>query len=290
VCIVKCAVGYLGPCPGINSPPPFFRRAFMIDPSETSHGSTTPGAELEPGAVEPGAAPAPWPPPDEESVEARILRRLDSLDAKLDRLSPLLDMGTAGSGAVAAMVDVADEEVRRLSDQGVDADARLKRLLHLLLELTREDTLDRLEEAVKLARDLPGMLAAGVDVLDVEAGRLRDDGIDPMEAITNGARAAMEFGVAVGPREVRSLKTILASDALAPEAIEVVSLAANALVETRTRGCRPMGPLSLLGALRDPQVQKGLGFLVGVGQSFGAAMERPPSVPVLVPDLPEGPS
>lgn len=250
----------------------------MIDATETSHVSNPPG---------PPADPAP---PGQRSMEALILRRLDALDAKLDRLSPLLEMGTAGSGAMAAMVDVADEEVRHLAEQGVDADARLKRLFHLLLELTREDTLERFEEAVKLARDLPGMLAAGVDVLDVEAGQLRDDGIDPMEALTNGARAALEFGVAVGPREVRSLKALLASDALAPEAIEVVSMAANALVETRMRGCGPMGPLSLLGALRDPQVQKGLGFLVEVGRSFGAAMQRPPSVSSPVPALPEDPS
>lgn len=264
----------------------------MIQSSETSHVSTTSGLESDPGGEsESAGGPDPSAPrPDDDSMEARILRRLDAVDAKLDRFSPLLDMGTAGSGAMAAMVDVADEEVRRLSGQGVDTDARLKGLLHLFLEMTREDTLERLGEAVKLARDLPGMMAAGVDVLDVEAGSLRDDGIDPMEAITNGARAAMEFGVAVGPREVRSLKAILASDALAPEAIEVVSLAANALVETRTGGCRPMGPLALLGALRDPQVQKGLGFLVAVGRSFGAAMDRPPSVHALVPELPEDPS
>gem|GEM_PF-2492619 len=225
-----------------------------------------------------------------DPVSGEILRRLDALDAKLDRLSPILDMGSSGSGAVAAMADVADEEVRRLANQGVDADARLKKVFHLLLELTREDTLERLEEVVKLARDLPGMMAAGVDVLDVEAGRLRDDGIDPMLAVTNGARAAMEFGVAVGPREVRSLKAILASDALAPEAIEVVSSAANALVATRSRGCRPMGAFALLGALRDPQIQKALGFLVEVGRSFGASMEKPPAVPALLPELPEDPS
>lgn len=181
----------------------------MSDPSSSSHVSANPVAEPDPS------------PPSEDTVEARILRRLDALDAKLDRLSPLLDMIGGGSGAMAAFVDVAD----------------------------------------------------------VEAGRLREDGIDPMKAISNGARAAMEFGVAVGPREIRSLKVLLASGALDPEAIEVVSLAANALVETRARGCEPVGPLSLFGALRDPQVQKGLGFLVEVGRSFGAAMDPPPPAP-----------
>lgn len=253
----------------------------MSDSAAPPH--TTPSAPE--GAVSPSVAPgSEVAAPATDPVSTEILRRLDALDAKLDRLSPVLDMGSAGSGAVAAMVDVADEEVRRLADQGVDADARIKRVLHLLLELTREDTLDRLEEVVKLTRDLPGMMAAGVDVLDVEAGRLRDDGIDPMKAVTNGARAAMEFGVAVGPREVRSLKAILASDALAPEAIDVVSGAANALVATRSRGCKPVGPLALLAAIRDPQVQKALGFLVEVGRSFGASMERSPSVPATRPE------
>ena len=272
------------PRPGTRSPLPPPAMSDSAAPAHPTPSAPDGGAPPSAGSASHGV------PSGSDPASTEILRRLDALNAKLDRLSPLLDMGSTGSGAMAAMVDVADEEVRRLADHGVDADARLKRVFHLLLELTREDTLERLEELVKLARDLPGMMAAGVDVLDVEAGRLRDEGIDPMEALTNGARAAMEFGVAVGPREVRSLKSLLASDALAPEAIEVVSSAANALVATRSRGCKPLGPLSLLGALRDPQIQKALGFLVEVGRSFGASMEKPPAVPALVPELPTDPA
>ena len=49
--------------------------------------------------------------------------------------------------------------------------------------------MDALEAALDLADGLPGLASMAVDIADEQAGALRDQGIDPAHALTNGARA-----------------------------------------------------------------------------------------------------
>jgi hypothetical protein len=219
---------------------------------------------------------------------ALLLQRLEAIEGKLDRLTPLLDspvVENAGllPGAMAMGVDVMDEELGKLRDRGIDPDARLRHLLSLLERLSDEETLRGLETALDLARQAPGLAAMAADMFDEETGRLRDLGIDPADALARGTRAALEFGSVVGRREVESIRTLLASQALAPEAIAVVSAAASALVRTRSEPAPRTGALGVLRALRDPEIQRAVGFLLEVGRQFGGSLgeapgssERPP--------------
>jgi len=219
---------------------------------------------------------------------ALILQRLEAMERKLDRLAPLLDSPVVEGagllpGAMAMGVDVMDEEIGKLQARGIDPDARLRRALSLLERLSDEETLQGLETALDLARQAPGLAAMAADILDEETGRLRDLGIDPADALARGSRAALEFGSVVGRREVESIRTLLASQALAPEAIGVVSAAASALVRTRSEPSPRIGTVGLLRALRDPEIQRALGFLLEVGRQFGLSLaeapgssERPP--------------
>jgi uncharacterized protein YjgD (DUF1641 family) len=203
----------------------------------------------------------------------RILSRLDAIESRLARIEPLLDTLEQAPALAASAVDVVDEHAGRLRDRGVDPQARLERLLGLMEQLTDDRTMHALESALALAKDAPGLASMAVDIVDEQAGRLRDEGIDPGFAIANGARTALQFASLVGPREVHALKTVLASEALAPEAVAVVSAAAQALVECQGRERRRVGVFGLMAALRDPDVQRALDFSIGVARRFGAALE-----------------
>jgi hypothetical protein len=163
------------------------------------------------------------------------------------------------------------------------ADPLLLRLDAIERRLARlEPTLDALERTLARTADAPGLVSMAVDIVDEQAGRLRDEGIDPAAALTNGAHAALQFASLVGPREIHALKTLLASEALAPEAVGVISAAAQALVECQGRVRQKVGPLGLLRALREPDIQRALDFLLGVARRFGAALEVGPPTAAVV--------
>lgn len=62
---------------------------------------------------------------------------------------------------------------------------------------------------------------------------------------------------------------LMNSGVLNPQTLTIVGEAGNALVETMEASHQPVGLFGLMGALRDPDVQRGLGFLVEFGKRFG---------------------
>ena len=206
----------------------------------------------------------------------RLLARLDAIDRRLARLEPALEALAQGPALAASVVDVVDEQTGRLRDRGVDVEARLTRGLALLERLSDDATLDKVNALLDLAAQASGLASMAVDIADEQAGRLRDEGLDIGEAIVSGARTALQFATLVGPREIHALKTVLASPALAPESVDVLSAAAQALVECQGRTRRRVGLLGLMRALREPDVQRALDFLLGVTRRFGAALEAGP--------------
>jgi uncharacterized protein YjgD (DUF1641 family) len=185
----------------------------------------------------------------------------------------MLDALGQAPAMAAAVVDVVDEHAGRLRDRGVDVEARLARGLALLERLSDDATMKRLQTLLDLAEQAPGLASMAVDIVDEQAAQLRDEGIDPGEAMKNGARTALQFASMVGPREIQALKSVLASQALAPESVEVISAAAQALVECQGRVRERVGLFALLRAMREPDVQRALDFAIGVTRRFGAALE-----------------
>lgn len=211
-----------------------------------------------------------------------LLARLDAIDRRLARLEPVLDALGQAPAMAASVVDVVDEQTGRLRDRGVDVEERLVRGLALLERLSDPAVMGRVNALLDLAEQAPGLASMAVDIVDEHAGRLRDEGIDPGAALANGARTALQFASMVGPREIHALKTVLASQALSPESVEVVSAAAQALVECQGRERQRVGVFALMRAMREPDVQRALDFLIGVTRRFGAALESgPPSAAVV---------
>jgi uncharacterized protein YjgD (DUF1641 family) len=69
--------------------------------------------------------------------------------------------------------------------------------------------------------------------------------------------------------ESDEIKNLLNSGIIAPEAVGVVSSAADALVASRNQSTPQVGMFGLLKALRDSDLQRALGFLVLFGKEFG---------------------
>lgn len=217
----------------------------------------------------------------------RLHQRLDAIEA---RLAPLETLTREAPVALAMFNDTADSLARRAGE--ADLDARLQAVAHLVEQLTRPESLATLQALaartaeldglLKLADQAPGALAMLADTLDGVAARVDATGVSALDrlGVLLGAAerlsspAALDVLTVVTSR-LTEVKALLESGVLDPEAVRVVSLAGTALVASRACECGPIGPVGALLALREPEVQRALGFAVAFARQFGAALSGP---------------
>lgn len=111
---------------------------------------------------------------------------------------------------------------------------------------------------------LPAAIATMADTFDGVAARLADSGVDLDERMRSVLRA---IEVSTAPRAVAGLASLVESRLLEPSALAVVSQLAAALAEPGDS--KPVGMWGAMKALRDPDVQRALGFLLAIARQFG---------------------
>ncbi|MCO6042320.1 hypothetical protein NG895_00230 [Aeoliella sp. ICT_H6.2] len=215
-------------------------------------------------------------PPSARDV-ARLSEQLDELNARLLKL----DHVQQSLESIAAIsVDVADEQAQRCGD----TDRRIAQAMALVERLTRPEALaalnnlaeraPQLEYLLSLVDTAPDALAMFTDVVDDWAQSYSEQGVDLIEAVRRGIRAAVWLGERISEQELERLGTLLRSDMLDPNALAVVANAATALAQTQQathQSDRPQkaGLLSGLRALSNPRTQQSLAFAIQFSQAFG---------------------
>ncbi len=196
-------------------------------------------------------------------------------------------MGISVEDALATGTDVVDERVSRAAASGIDVEQRLASLGQLLEQLTEPDTMSALGDLIEglpqlarlaaMAREMPNLVATLGDVLDEYQTQLADQGIDVEKALANGLQATLYLGSQIDSTHLQRLGELLASDVLNPHAVAVVDTAARSLSDAREHVCeapaKGVGMFGLLGALRDPQIQRSLAFAVQFGKCFGRNLD-----------------
>lgn len=122
--------------------------------------------------------------------------------------------------------------------------------------------------AAALTATLPGAVAMLADTFDGVAARLGDAGVDLDHRMRCVAKAVE---VSTAPRAVNGLASLVESKLLEPSALAVVSQLASALAAPGET--TPVGVWGAMRALRDPAVQRALGFLLAVARQFGKNLE-----------------
>ena len=212
-----------------------------------------------------------------------------------------LDGGDGGTDADAESVPpevreaIADnpETVAALLEQS----GQLSTLLDALALV--EDSLDD-EMVESLAGDATTLGLAATELADngtVELGAAVGENGDELAAAVRRVAVLQRTGTLDRLTEVADAVALL-TDAMDDEMIETVAATGTSLGEladTATddevnRGivrmlegvgaagsaeAEPVGPISLLGALRDPEVKAGMGYLVAVARGIGAASPEP---------------
>lgn len=151
--------------------------------------------------------------------------------AKIDGLITLTDQVP---GMVAMIGDMADETYRQADARGVSIDQRLGVALKMAEQLTAPEMAEKLENALQLANQMPGIVAMMVDMVDEGVKTALDNGFNPetLARVAGSANTALNQAYAEPPAKVK-------------------------------------GIFSLLRALKDPDRQKGMGFLLNFLKHFG---------------------
>ncbi len=220
----------------------------------------------------------------EKLTEPETVEVLSALIDRLDQLEELADLAEQVPAAATVTVDTIDEALTRAADQGVVVDERAREGLRLLETLTEPDTAaaleqvldrsDQLEELTALAEEAPDAIATVVDILDAEYARAAAQGYDPEQTLRQAFGALSRLGTLFQTDEFEAL---LNSGVLDPEALQAVGSLGSALVDTQKEARRgetpPQGFFGLLGALRDPDVQRAVGFITTFAKKFGRNLD-----------------
>lgn len=145
------------------------------------------------------------------------------------------------------------------SDPVLAALARIERRLEAV-----ERVAAAIAPSAELASTLPGAVAVLIDTFDGVAARLGEAGVN-LDDRMRSVGTALE--VATAPRAVAGLAALVESKLLEPSSLATVSQLASALAEHGAS--EPVGAWGALRALRDPDVQRALGFLLAVARQFG---------------------
>lgn len=216
----------------------------------------------------------------EKLTEPETVEVLSALIDRLDHLDDLADLAEQVPAAATVTVDTIDEALTRAADRGVVVDERAREGLRLLEKLTEPETAaalehlldrsDQIDELAALAEKAPDAIATVVDILDAEYARAAAQGYDPERTLRQAFGALSRLGTLFQTDEFEAL---LNSGVLDPEALEAVGSLGSALVDTQKeaqRGDTPsQGVFGLLGALRDSDVQRAVGFITTFAKKFG---------------------
>ncbi|MCB9528071.1 MAG: DUF1641 domain-containing protein [Myxococcales bacterium] len=211
-------------------------------------------------------------PPD--PVPPELAARLDRLEAGLDRVEralcalaalgpPAQQLATEGPRLAATAADVFDG----IAADVPDFDARLRALLRFALRASRPETLDLLGGGLDLLERTPHAVAAAVDVFDAVLAVAAREGVDVNAFFGVAARFAVHL-VRLGP----AIDRLIDSGMLEARAIDTLGRVGRALSAQAEAPAESVGGLlAMLKVMRDPDVQRSLGFAVGLARRFGAA-------------------
>lgn len=159
---------------------------------------------------------------------------------------------------------------------GAAADATFEALFERVDSIGR--TIDALQPLLALAEQAPALIAMIGDSADELARATAEAGIDLERGVIQGAGAALRFGATMDADKVKSIEVLLQSGVLDPKALLVVGELGRALAASAAVEPPRMGPMALLSALRQPDVQRAVGFLITVAERFGRGLlERRPA-------------
>ena len=218
-----------------------------------------------------------------------LLARIDTLDTAVENLSSIMQQAP---GLVAIAGDTFDDVCQEADAKGINIDERLRNALDIAEKLTAPAMVEKLDAMLKLTDQLPGFVAMKVDSLDEMYADADAKGISVDERLGVALQMAEKL---TAPAMVEKLDMMLQmSDQLPglvaiatdsfdeymsdsvdsgfdPKALaETVRAANHALTCAKAEPPTKVGGIfGMLRVMKDPDRQRGIGFLMNFLKHFG---------------------
>lgn len=158
-----------------------------------------------------------------------LLKRLS--DPPINKaINGLIDTLEQGPGLISMFMDIADDSARSINEGSVKLQDRIDGVTKLLEKVSHPSTIGNLEKLLELSEQGPGLMSMAIDTLD--------------DVMKN-------------------------SKSLDPDNLAFIKNVGEALTESVSEPAPKLGIFGLLKALRDPDRQKALGFLMNILKKLG---------------------
>ena len=217
-----------------------------------------------------------------------LLAKIETLENAVDRLNVVMEQGP---GLVSIAADSIDEVYRHSADKGINIEERLTNTLKLVEQLTAPAMVEKLNSLVIFADQAPGLISMITDSLDEAFRTSKASGVDIESKLSATLELANKLTT---PEMVVKLKGLIELSEQAPGLIsmfidsideEMAKVAetgidlkalstlsqklSKAVTKANKMPKNKLGAFGLFRALRDPDRQKAIGFLMNFTKAFG---------------------
>ena len=170
-----------------------------------------------------------------QSIE-RLLARMEVLEKAVDNLTLFLQQGP---GMLAMMADMVDDTIRNAKTNGIDLEERMQTIAYMADRLTEPGMAEKFEGLMELADKLPGLIGLMADSFDEGMKIARSHGFDAhtLAEVAGQANTALTNAKADPPERIRGL-------------------------------------LGINRALKDPDRQRGMAFLLNFLKYYGKSLNH----------------
>ena len=184
----------------------------------------------------------------------------------VEKVDKLLETAEQVPMLLSIAADSVDEEIRKASDRGVSVDKRLGTALRMAEKITDPAMEGRLNQLIDISNQMPGLVAMTIDILDEGYRKAVREGLDLETLTKQGTFALKQLSTVLASTEFEAL---MSSGILSPSTLGVVAQAGEALTESQSETPKKVGLFGTMGALRDPDRKRALGFIMTFMKNFG---------------------
>lgn len=212
-----------------------------------------------------------------EALE-RIESRLSKIEGRIDAIESFAK--TDGLNTLSILTDSFDEYCAPNDQARRSMADRLEHITRILDHITKSDAINTIEmliekapaisSAIEQMEALPHVMSIFADSFDEFFKYAQTHGLD----ITSFSENFSKFSVKMLTLfESGNFNKLLDSGIVDPEAIVTVGAMGESLAHS-TKRIKPVGPLGVMAAMFDPEVQKATGFLIDFAKHFGNSLNK----------------
>lgn len=206
---------------------------------------------------------------------------LQRIDARLERLeNKVNETPEMAMNGFSIFADSIDEKFNPATQEGLNNLDKVQKLQTLLEELTRDDTLDAFVQLTASLKAITPLLenlqqienvaSIAVDSMDEVFGIAMEKDLKVDEFLANLKKLTFAL---IDAFESGAFSDLLESGILDPHAIETVgALGRSMAVSNKVK--QSAGPVSLIAALLNKDVQRALGFSLNFAAHFGRTLDE----------------